>query len=110
MIEILLWQVPWGPTGEIFAPAGLMTIEEGEIAFAEQAMALKEGGADILWIETLSSIEECHAAVRGASVTGLPIVLTLSIETNGRTMMGITPSDLVQLQDDLCTPLAALWN
>jgi methionine synthase I (cobalamin-dependent) len=96
-----------GPTGEIFAPAGLMTIEEGEIAFAEQAMALKEGGADILWIETLSSIEECHAAVRGASVTGLPIVLTLSIETNGRTMMGITPSDLVQLQDDLCTPLAA---
>ena len=70
-------------------------------------MALKEGGADILWIETLSSLEECHAAVRGASVTGLPIVLTLSIETNGRTMMGITPSDIVQLQTELCTPLAA---
>ena len=68
-----------GPTGEIFAPAGLMTIEEGEVAFAEQAIALKAGGADILWIETLSSIEECHAAVRGASVAELPIVLTLSI-------------------------------
>ena len=96
-----------GPTGEIFAPAGLMTIEEGEVAFAEQAMALKEGGVDILWIETLSSIEECQAAVRGASVAGLPIVLTLSIETNGRTMMGVTPADLVQLQTELCTPLAA---
>ena len=96
-----------GPTGEIFAPAGLMTIEEGEVAFAEQAMALKEGGVDILWIETLSSIEECQAAVRGASVAGLPIVLTLSIETNGRTMMGVTPADLVQLQSELCTPLAA---
>ena len=96
-----------GPTGEIFAPAGLMTIEEGEVAFAEQALALKDGGVDILWIETLSSIEECHAAVRGASVAGLPIVLTLSIETNGRTMMGVTPSDLVQLQTELCMPLAA---
>ncbi len=96
-----------GPTGEIFAPAGLMTIEEGRIAFTEQAIALKEGGADILWIETLSSIEECQAAVQGASVTGLPIVLTLSIETNGRTMMGITPSDLVALQPDLPVTLAA---
>ena len=96
-----------GPTGEIFAPAGLMTIKEGEIAFAEQALALKEGGADVLWIETLSSIEECQAAVQGASVAGLPIILTLSIETNGRTMMGITPSDLVNLQSDLPTPLAA---
>jgi methionine synthase I (cobalamin-dependent) len=96
-----------GPTGEIFAPAGPMTIEDGEIAFAEQAMALKEGGADILWIETLSSIAECHAAVRGAAVAGLPVVLTLSIETNGRTMMGVTPSDFVNLQKDLATPLVA---
>lgn len=96
-----------GPTGEIFAPAGLMTIEEGEAAFSEQAIALKEGGADVIWIETLSSIEECQAAVRGASVAGLPIVLTLSFETNGRTMMGITPSDLVALQKDLPVPLVA---
>ena len=96
-----------GPTGEIFAPAGLMTIEEGEAAFEEQAIALKEGGADVIWIETLSSIEECQAAVKGASVAGLPIVLTLSVETNGRTMMGVTPSDLVSLQTDLPVPLIA---
>ena len=96
-----------GPTGEIFAPAGVMTIEEGEAAFAEQALALRDGGADVIWIETLSSTEECQAAVRGASAAGLPIVLTLSIETNGRTMMGITPSDLVALQMDLPVPLVA---
>jgi 5-methyltetrahydrofolate--homocysteine methyltransferase len=84
-----------------------MTIEEGEAAFEEQAIALKEGGADVIWIETLSSIEECQAAVKGASVAGLPIVLTLSVETNGRTMMGVTPSDLVSLQTDLPVPLIA---
>ena len=80
-----------GPTGDIFEPVGSMTHEEGVKAFAEQAAALKEGGVDVLWIETLSSEEELRAAVEGAATTGLPIVTTMSFDTNGRTMMGITP-------------------
>ena len=90
-----------GPTGEILEPAGSLSIGEAEEAFAEQALALQEGGADVLWIETISSVEESQAAVRGASRTGLPIVLTLSVDTNGRTMMGVTPADVVNLQAEL---------
>ena len=85
-----------GPTGDLFAPVGPLTREEGERAFAEQAEALAEGGVDLLWIETLSSTQELEAAVAGASRVGLPIVLTLSFDTNGRTMMGVTPGDAVQ--------------
>lgn len=96
-----------GPTGEILEPAGTVSIEQAETAYAEQAHALKEGGADVLWIETLSSLEEAEAAVSAAAQTGLPIVLTLSIDTNGRTMMGVTPSDIVKLQDKLSTPITA---
>ena len=66
-------------------------------AFAEQATALERGGADILWIETMSSVEETEAAIAGARATGLPVVATLSFDTNGRTMMGITPFDLAAL-------------
>jgi methionine synthase I (cobalamin-dependent) len=80
-----------GPTGEIFMPVGTLPHEEGVSAFEEQAMALKEGGADVLWIETMSSEEELRAAVEGAAKAGLPIVTTMSFDTNGRTMMGITP-------------------
>ena len=80
-----------GPTGEIFQPVGALSHEEGVIAFAEQAAALKEGGVDVLWIETMSGEEELRAAVEGASGAGLPIVTTMSFDTNGRTMMGITP-------------------
>jgi 5-methyltetrahydrofolate--homocysteine methyltransferase len=69
-----------------------MPHEEGVAAFAEQAHALKEGGVDVLWIETMSSEEELRAAVEGASEVGLPIVTTMSFDTNGRTMMGITPT------------------
>ncbi len=81
-----------GPTGEIYEPVGTFPYAEGVAAFAEQAAALKEGGVDVLWIETMSGEEELRAAVEGAATAGLPIVTTMSFDTNGRTMMGITPA------------------
>ncbi|MEK0085894.1 betaine--homocysteine S-methyltransferase [Benzoatithermus flavus] len=86
-----------GPTGELIAPLGSLGADEAEEAFAEQARALAEGGVDVLWIETMSSAEEVEAAVKGAARTGLPIVTTLSFDTNGRTMMGVTPEAAVAL-------------
>jgi 5-methyltetrahydrofolate--homocysteine methyltransferase len=100
-----------GPTGEILEPTGTLTQQEARVAFAEQAMALKEGGVDVLWIETLSSTEEVVAAVAGAGEAGLPVVVTLSIDTNGRTMMGVTPSEIIALQAELSpAPIACGAN
>ena len=90
-----------GPTGEIMAPLGALTDAQAAEAFEEQAMALKHGGADVLWIETMSSKEEIEAAVKGASKSGLPIVTTYSVDTNGRTMMGLAPSDIVEISAGL---------
>jgi len=86
-----------GPTGEILEPLGPLSLNAASDAFAEQAAALAQGGADVLWIETMSSVEETEAAVVGARTTGLPVVATLSFDTNGRTMMGITPSEFAGL-------------
>ena len=44
-----------GPTGEIFEPMGTMTHALAVEIFHEQAEALKAGGADVLWIETMSA-------------------------------------------------------
>ena len=96
-----------GPTGEIMEPIGPLTFDQAKAAFAEQALALKAGGADVLWIETMSSREEVEAAVAGAGVAGLPIVCTLSFDTNGRTMMGISPSDFSAIEKTLSPRLAA---
>jgi len=90
-----------GPTGDLFEPLGPLTLEAGTAAFAEQAKALAEGGADVLWIETISSVEELTAAVTGAATAGLPIVCTFSFDTNGRTMMGVTPAQLAKLAHEL---------
>lgn len=86
-----------GPTGELFQPLGPMTPEEGEAAFAEQARGLADGGVDVLWIETISAVDELKAAAAGAGSVGLPVTTTLSFDTNGRTMMGVMPGQLAQL-------------
>jgi 5-methyltetrahydrofolate--homocysteine methyltransferase len=86
-----------GPTGELIEPLGALTKDEAIAAFAEQAQALAEGGVDVLWVETMSAAEELEAAVVGAMSTDLPVVATLSFDTNGRTMMGITPEAAVAL-------------
>jgi 5-methyltetrahydrofolate--homocysteine methyltransferase len=83
-----------GPTGDMFMPLGELSMAEGTAAFAEQAKGLAEGGVDVLWIETVFSFEELTAAVTGARATGLPVVCTMSFDTAGRTMMGITPGQL----------------
>ncbi|MBM3571454.1 MAG: betaine--homocysteine S-methyltransferase [Alphaproteobacteria bacterium] len=80
-----------GPTGELFEPLGTLNHADAVAAFAEQAQGLAEGGADVLWIETMSSEEEVAAAVEGAGRTGLPIVATMTFDTSGRSMMGVTP-------------------
>ncbi len=97
-----------GPTGEIFVPVGTMPHDEGVSAFEEQAKALKDGGADVLWIETMSSEEELRAAVEGAAKAGLPIVTTMSFDTNGRTMMGITPTAFGAFTQSLATTPVAI--
>jgi methionine synthase I (cobalamin-dependent) len=97
-----------GPTGEIFMPVGTFPHEEGVAAFAEQAVALKAGGADVLWMETMSSEEELRAAVEGAATAGIPIVTTMSFDTNGRTMMGMTPAVFGSLTASLPTQPVAI--
>lgn len=99
-----------GPTGEILQPNGPVSLDDARRAFADQAEALAEGGADILWIETLSSAEEIEAAVLGASGIGLPIVYTASIDTNGRTMMGLTPADTLKISTGLGIPITAVGS
>jgi len=91
-----------GPTGELIAPMGTMTIDEAKAAFAEQATGLAEGGVDVLWVETMSDLNEVKAAVEGArAATDLPIVATMSFDTHGRTMMGTTPQQAAKFMAEL---------
>ncbi len=86
-----------GPLGELLAPLGTIEYEEAIEVFASQAIALERGGCNILWVETMSAIEEIQAVIEGISRTNLPFSICASFDTNGRTMMGVKPSELVDL-------------
>ena len=87
-----------GPSGELMDPMGTLTPESAQELFAEQIRALAEGGADAILIETMSDLSEVEAAVRAAQEVApdLPIVATMSFDTNLRTMMGVKPGQAVE--------------
>lgn len=90
-----------GPTGELFEPLGPLTEDVAVGVFAEQMTGLKQGGVDVAWIETMSSLEEIRAAAIAAARVGLPYTFTASFDTAGRTMMGVTPAALVEFAQQL---------
>jgi len=82
-----------GPSGQLFEPMGSLTSEEAIRAFQEQASGLAKGGVDLFWIETMSDLDEVKAAVAGIrEVSDLPITATMSFDTHGHTMMGVSPT------------------
>jgi 5-methyltetrahydrofolate--homocysteine methyltransferase len=86
-----------GPTGEIMAPLGTLSDEEAVEVFAEQAAALIAGGVDVIWIETMSHLSEIRAAIQGVRQVsaGIPIIATMTFDTRGHTMMGVSPEQAV---------------
>ena len=93
-----------GPTGEIMEPVGTLSHSLAVEMFHEQAEALKEGGADVLWAETISAPEEFRAAAEAFALADMPWCGTMSFDTAGRTMMGVTSTDLAKLVEDLPNP------
>ncbi|MFL5778691.1 MAG: homocysteine S-methyltransferase family protein [Chloroflexota bacterium] len=86
-----------GPSGEIMSPIGTLDPSEASDVFGEQAAALVAGGADLIWIETMSDLAEVRAAVEGVRrvAPDLPLVTTMTFDTRGHTMMGVSPEQAV---------------
>ncbi len=86
-----------GPSGDLMEPMGTLTLESGKELFAEQIRGLVAGGVDAILIETMSDLGEVEAAVNAAHEVApeLPVIVTLSFDTNLRTMMGVKPAAAV---------------
>ncbi|MEK6711225.1 MAG: homocysteine S-methyltransferase family protein, partial [Nitrospinota bacterium] len=83
-----------GPTGALLQPVGDLPLEEARDAFSEQCRSLAEGGVDFILLETMSDLEEVRAGAEGARMAcGLPVICTMTFDTHGRTMMGVSPGE-----------------
>lgn len=97
-----------GPTGEILEPVGALSEADATAAFKEQIRGLMDGGADVIWAETISSEEEMRAANRAAFEMNAPFCATLSFDTAGRTMMGVTSEGYAGIASKLDAPPIAI--
>lgn len=76
-------------TGQLLEPRGDMTYERLFQAYQEQAAALAEAGADLIGAETMLGVEETVIALDAAqSVCDLPIMCSLSLESDGTALYG----------------------
>ena len=76
-------------TGEQLAPMGHLDFEDLIDVYKEQIGYLVEAGADLLVVETMMSLQETRAALIAAKeVCDLPVMATMTFESDGRTLYG----------------------
>ncbi len=90
-----------GPLGIRIEPYGKISAEEAQAIFREQAEALLEGGVDLFVLETFSDVAEIHQALLAVrSISDLPIVAQITIQTDGNTSYGTAPETFTTQLDE----------
>lgn len=81
-----------GPVGQLMEPLGPMTFEQAYEMFRRQMAAGEQAGADLIIVETMSDVYEVKAALLAAREhTSLPVILSLTYQSDGRTFTGTDP-------------------
>jgi 5-methyltetrahydrofolate--homocysteine methyltransferase len=91
-----------GPLGKMIDPLGDVSFDQAYEAFAEQAKALAEGGADVISVETISDLQEMRAAVIAVkNETRLPVIASLTYDDAEKTVYGTPPEAAVVVLEAL---------
>ena len=91
-----------GPLGVMVEPLGSLPFEEAVALYREIMKAGAEAGADLIAIETMSDLTETRAALIAArEETDLPVFVTMSFDSTGRTFTGCTPASMARTLEGL---------
>ncbi len=80
-----------GPLGQFLKPVGDISFDEAYFAFSEQIQGLKDGGADLIFVETMSDLKEAKAAILAAKDANLPVCAMMTFQEDGNTLLGVSP-------------------
>ena len=90
-----------GPLGALLEPLGQVSPEAARAAFHEQIAALAEGGVDLIIIETMMDLQEARQALLAArEVGGFPVVVQMTVQSEGRTSTGTRAEDFARALDE----------
>lgn len=91
-----------GPLGELLEPLGTLPFERAYDCFKEAVQAGERAGADLIFIETMTDLQEARAALLAAKEnTALPVFVAMSFERNGRTFTGCTIPSMARTLEGL---------
>jgi S-methylmethionine-dependent homocysteine/selenocysteine methylase len=89
-----------GPRGDGYSPATLMTADEAERYHAEQIGTFASTEADLVTAITMTYTDEAIGVARAAGAAGLPVVISFTVETDGRLPSGESLAEAVVAVDD----------
>ena len=89
-----------GPRGDGYQPGKMMTVEEAENYHRWQIQHLVQGQPDLITAMTLSYKEEAIGIARAAQSKDIPVVLSFTLETNGRLPSGELLPDVIRQVDE----------
>ena len=82
-----------GPIGQLLEPTGTIPFEQAVDIFKEIIASGVEAGVDLVFIETMTDLQEARAALLAAKeVCSLPVMVTMTYEERGRTFLGHSPA------------------
>ena len=88
-----------GPRGDGYNPAFLMSAEQAEAYHAAQIETFADTAADLVTAITMSYVEEAVGIVRAARRLGLPVVISFTVETDGKLVTGQTLQEAIERVD-----------
>jgi homocysteine S-methyltransferase len=89
-----------GPRGDGYDPGAILGADEAEEYHRHQATVLASAGPDMLSALTMNNVNEAIGLTRAAARTGLPLVLSFTVETDGRLPTGDELGAAIDAVDD----------
>ncbi len=97
-----------GPRGDGYNPAELMTAIEAEKYHARQIETFAQSNADLVTAMTITYTEEAIGICRAAKKANIPVVISFTLETDGKLPTGQSLADAIS-QVELATNYAPIY-
>lgn len=88
-----------GPRGDGYVPGDSMNIDEAQQYHSQQIKALSYTSVDFISALTMNYLEEIIGIVRAAESFGLPVVISFTVETNGKLPTGMSLKEAIEKID-----------
>jgi len=88
-----------GPRGDGYRPGDLMTAEQAQDYHSIQVNAFRDAGVDMVTAVTMNYAEEAMGVANAAQAAGIPVVISFTVETDGRLASGETLQSAIERTD-----------